>query len=1047
VSATTAFKNYWRSGIRYTSVLVRIDVRDPFSLATTTMRFASAETNTPTGLTSGEPRAYWSPMVIEFSPVSAPGSFGGTSVELCSTGVVLNAGAIPNTLLLDGAAVRIWLWDTRLSDWDDSLPVFTGVVIRSVANAATLTLDLRQRTDWNRVITPVTVTAEAYPHAPEDSIGQRIPVVYGRHTVPELRRPWAPTATFSDITGATVFRGRSLVMGSTRVGRGVLVDTGRGAGATVNPKAKVLVASHKCATVADHLFNAGVFMKAGDTLAGLEAVSGGDVINTATEAGLLIPDDSDMAWVSVRPTDVLVVANTLENPRAVLDPLGDTNYAKADWTNGFKTLRMKLAALEELGEMTGVFMFVGYRSVANTNLTLRLGNTVSGAVVDMAMAATSTRTLLMKRVGTAWNTPPLGQPWSFVDNALEVGWPTGVPVITGTGTAEIYLAGLVVRFKPRLDVVTSERIFDRTERRPRAVPPGGQPGHTKPAWGTYVVHETLPAVTELKGEFFANVEGYMDNGQYAPANTFTGNINAVIERPSDVITHLLVAYGGELLADVERGVGVFGSLIDARALFTTRLGDTMLMAFSVEEAADLMTALSWIGVGSFAHIYLDRFTDKWHMLPWNDDRAVNYDWTFTPGDIVERESMTVERTPLSDVLTGVDLYYGHDAFTGSYQHQARLAWDGSTAGQKYRGLRDEYLSVTTAQNKLDFTTDHGTFAATLTLGDYDVVSYGLMVQAAMKAVDTTNEFHCINGATIVSSGTDGNDEVFFRDHIAGIDRTVSLASLAGSYASLQAMLTAVAAAMTTACGTPGQPIVAAYTRSNRKVSFQRVDNVGHTAVQLTLYTLSGSLRNRRFYSTLGWTQPSAPPASSSPIVAPDEREEELFTVGCLGANTDILWETGTNGLKGTRLNCAAGLGFSTLRDSLAGGAHRIWLGDCPKHNREQALMRTALRYGAKKDTSMELPTVNDTETARELRVRTTRLLGRPRVTVTFSTEMAPDLERGRVIQFSAGFDALVPFPDPDTDLSWAGKRFVVVETEQHLGPVAFYTKVVAVALD
>jgi len=1046
VSATANFIKLWRSGLRDLRVLCEIDLRDLSSLSATTMRFGSAETHTPAGATSGTPNAYWPSLVIEYRPVSAPGTFGGTSVDLCTCGLTLNARALSPQLLLDSATVRIFLWDARLTDWDDALCVFNGTVVRSVVDAATITLDLRQRTDWNRLITPVAVTAEAYPGAPEDSIGQRIPIVYGKHTTQPMRRPWLPNQAFSDVTAATVFRGRSLIMGSARVGSAILVDTGRGAGAVVNPKAKVLVASHKCFMVAAHDQDSGIFMKAGDRLAALDPVtSPGDVVNTLTEAGMLIPDNADLAWVNVRPTDVEVVANTAENPRAVLDPLGDTNYAKFDWTGGFRTLRMKMQALDNLGEMTGVYAFIGYRSVANTNLTLRVGNPTTGAVVDIALPATSTRSLYMKRVATAW-TAPFTTPWALTDVQLEAGWPTGAPVITGTGTAEVYLAGLVVRYRPRLDVVTSERVFDRRESRPVARRPGEGPVGSKPAYTTYIVHETLPAVTELKGDFFACVQGYADDGQYAPVGSFAG-ANTVIERPWDVGAHLLVAYGGEALVSIERGVGVFGSFIDARTLFTTRLGDAMAMAFSVGQTVDVMTALSWLGAGSFAQVYLDRFTDKWHVRPWDDAVAVNYGWTLRPSDIVDVNAMTCERTPLPDVLTGVDLFYGHDAFSDQYQHETRLGWDGSNGGYKYRGLRDENLTVVTGQQKLDFVTNNGTFAATLTLGDYDVVSYGLMVQAAMKAQDTANEFHCINGANIVSSGTDGNDEIFFRDSVAGIDRTVSLSSLAGSYPTMQAMVTAIAAAMTTACGTPTKPITGAYARSTRKVSFSRSDTIAHTGLSLTLYTTTGSLMNRRLWCTLGWTQPPAPGASTSDIFAQDEREEETFSVGCIGANTDLLWETGVNGLKGTRLNCAPGLGFSTLRDKLAGGAARIWLADCPKHNREQPLAVTALRYGAKKDVSMELRTVDDTETARELRVRVARLLGKPRPTVTFATEMMPDLERGRVIQFSGDFDALIPYPDPDADGSWVGKRFVVVETEQQLGPVAFYTRIMAVGLD
>jgi hypothetical protein len=126
---------------------------------------------------------------------------------------------------------------------------------------------------------------------------------------------------------------------------------------------------------------------------------------------------------------------------------------------------------------------------------------------------------------------------------------------------------------------------------------------------------------------------------------------------------------------------------------------------------------------------------------------------------------------------------------------------------------------------------------------------------------------------------------------------------------------------------------------------------------------------------------------------------------------------------------------------------RVHLADAPKSEAEAPLLRSASRYGARRDTVLDLRAVQETETALELRNRLAALFGKPRVTLEFTTEMAPDLERSRVIQFSSDMDAVLPYPDPDSDGSWVGKRFVVVETEQHLGPVAFYTKVLAVSLD
>jgi hypothetical protein len=294
-----------------------------------------------------------------------------------------------------------------------------------------------------------------------------------------------------------------------------------------------------------------------------------DIINTTTEAGMLIPDNAALAWVATQPSDVDVVANSAENPRAVLDPWNDSNWARLDWTAGYKTLRMKLAPLDDtLGEMTEVYCFVGYRSAASTNLKIRFRTTTTGVTFDASLPVSATRKVVMFRIQTALVAPLPTQPWSLSEVELEAGWPTSAPAVTGTGTAEIYFAGLAVHFKPRQNLVESERIFEHTETRPVTRPGHGRGprGGDTIIWEPYTVRETIPATTELLGKFFANIEGYADDGEFAAAGSFTGASGALIQRAPDILAHMLVRYGGESLAKVEQGVGAFGSFVDARSL-------------------------------------------------------------------------------------------------------------------------------------------------------------------------------------------------------------------------------------------------------------------------------------------------------------------------------------------------------------------------------------------------------------------------------------------------------------------------------------------------
>jgi hypothetical protein len=1042
--ATATFKQRFRSQVRDLVVLVRVSLRHPTTLAVTNVYLSTATVLTPAGTVTGEPSRMWVPLIADAGSISAPGAFAQTDVGLCSTSLVVARAAFDPTLLLDNAPVTVWLWDRSFTDFDDACAVFSnGRVLAFDDNADTVTLRVRQRTDWNRDLVPVEVTPEAYPQAPEESIGQRVPIVYGKALDVPFRQPWAAYPGVTNLTGGGAGKAVYYLLGGRRVGPAILVDTGRGAGAAANPKARVLVASHKCATVADvPFFNTPVYMKLGEQMCMLEPVDAlNDIFKTTTGSGLLIPDNVALAWTSALPVDVDVVANSGENPRAVLDPFND-DWTRLDWTNNLKTVRMKMPSLDEkLGEMAEYYIFCGYRSNANTNLKLRLRNTATGGTFDMDLAASATRVIKMLRVGTAWGSPGPVAPWGFSECELEAGWPTSTPVITGTGTAEIFFAGVVVRFRPRQVLIQSERGISRTEHRPvQRTGPGGGPGE-RPAWAPYTVNDLQPAVEELAGTFYANSEGYADDGTFAPIGSFTGGgATTVVERGPDIIAHMLVAHGGEALANIERTAAAFGSFVDARALLKTVFEQDMVYALAVVQTTDVMTALAWMSQATMSLLILDRFSDQWRLIPWSPDAGVNYDWTFRPEDLVEGTSVQTSRTPVNRLLTGLSLSYGYDAASKSFRHKTRLAWNGSNAGDKYRGLRDQYLTIVAGVNdKLDFTTT-AAFTATVAPGDYDAATAGPAVATAMKNANPAQDFAVEFGGVIVAGY---NDQITFRDSVAGVDRTATIP--AGTYATMQALGTAIKEAMDALCA-PNTPFTVVYVPSTALFAFSRFSESGHIALSVTLYPATSGVVSRRLYAMLGYSLAANPPASTSPIVSTETRRIGLAVVACLGNALDLRWQSGANGVTGTRQNVGSFLGFTAVRDTESGGTVRAWSGDCPKGTGERALNTTALRFGARRDTVEDLRTVFDSETAREVLRRVTTLLGRVRVIVTFSTDKAPDLERGRVIQFSGDFDAVRPYPDADTDRSWVGKRFVVVETEQMLGPVAFYTKVKAVAL-
>lgn len=1120
MAAAQEFLDLWRSGNRQLSVLAKVGVRHNSTLAVTDIRAGTAPVTTPDG-------QFWPSLLLNVGPVNAPGGFGETAVQLCSGSITLSPEVvIPFQNFIDGAYVELWLWDSRLTDFASALPLLQGVVVNWSRDASGLSLQVRQRVNWNRDMTPVDVTAEKYPHAPDESLGQSIPIVYGRHRDVPMRRPWAEYPLITGGVTALPSRSAALVRGGRRAAAAIMVDTGRGVSVPANnsPAAKVLCASHKVRKVGDHTVGAGFYMDTGQQRLGyVEVVTPGtDIVNTLTEAGILLRDDSEYGWMSVWPTEVTNITDTMENSRALLDPNNENTFARADWNANYKVATLQFPSIQPAGELTKLIAFVGYRSVAHTNLQCRLFNKALGTLhVNLTgMPINANLNLIMTASPTSSFIPNIVEEgWNLSNIEMQLGWPTQAPTVTGTGTAEIYMAGFLIQYKPRQEIVISEQRVTHLETRPSHGRNESQHDKAR-AMAPYNAEHILPAVTEASGKFYANVEGWGDDGAgtYASedleikygsctSGQFTINFSlvpqfykdrlatltagdlivarvggpatgtvtsyvaatgiltvtsantsnqasgfaditirtrgALIERAPHIARHMLVNYGAEAIAKVENTPGQFGAFIDALPKLLTYEGRPMTHTLSVSKTADVMTGLSWIGQDSLSCIFLDRFTDKWRMRPWRLDTAVDYPWTFRPEDIVEPYGFRVSRIPLSHVSTGVEVAYSHAAKGGGTLHKARLAWDGSDAGQKWRNVRDESLTVSSANNKLPwFVVGAVGFVGTLTDGNYTPASFMAHVDAVMKAQDAARDYIVVHGATIVANY---NDLYEYIDVPTATTHNIVVPAGSYSFTSLCAYLTT---AINTALGFPGtRPIDVTYSFSNRKVMVATANR------SMTQRRVNAPLRMKRMLATLGFDQtlPDVVGTAGFPSVeAQFPRYDQTFIVGTTTHEIQLTWENSVHGLNGSRVDCHSLLGFHGLRDSGpiagGGGTGTCQVGDSPKGNREQNLRGYATRFGAKRDTVVDARTIQEAETARELRNRVSDLTYKPRVVVDFATEMAPDLERTRVIQFHPDMDAVIPYPDSDVGTSWQDKRFVVVETEQMAGPVAFYTKVRAVAL-
>ena len=187
-------------------------------------------------------------------------------------------------------------------------------------------------------------------------------------------------------------------------------------------------------------------------------------------------------------------------------------------------------------------------------------------------------------------------------------------------------------------------------------------------------------------------------------------------------------------------------------------------------------------------------------------------------------------------------------------------------------------------------------------------------------------------------------------------------------------------------------------------------------------------------------------ASPTMVTAHDDRFVDHIWIQSLHSVTDYLFQSGTNGADSATAvrHCGDLLGATAANDILGSDStHGSMCFYCPKGVREQALKKTATRYGARREVEFEGRAIYDTDVALQLRNRVADLLGRPRSTIRFNTTKAPDIERGQVIEFWPDMDDFA-YPGLGSDGKWTGKRFVVTEAVHNLGPTSRDTTIVAV---
>jgi hypothetical protein len=768
-----------------------------------------------------------------------------------------------------------------------------------------------------------------------------------------------------------------------------------------------------------------------------------DLFNDATDgAGLLIGDQPSggtdpfvTMFVPILPSNVeLVASNNAENPRAVLDAFNDTNYAVLDYSNNQRELRVRFPSIPEAGDLVSADIEVGVELISGSLTNVKLAVEVNRGGGNYAEITLPTPSPNPGFVGMAFGTgtPPAwgsgglpANPWQFGDAIARIYFSAAA---AGT-VLRVYGLGLTLRVRPTREIVAERvtRVPAVVQKRENA--PWFITGWNKPYvyTTTELVPGTVPVFGPLVGAFAANLEGWADDG----SGTYTGVANAVIERAPDIVRHLLVTYGGFSGADIETGASTFGSLVKLRDSLKTWRQLDMAHAFAVLERTPIQQLIESLASDSLCWFRFNRFDGKLHGTAWRIGLAPDYNHKIRK-EWISRGRITIERAPSTEIIVSTRVPYSMDYVGKNMLHEITLGPGRSSSGHRWRGIRDQLMTVIDSgiqqNNKLDFKLSGTDYTATLDAGDYLDPMLLAKDQVAAKMNTAASVSTCIAGyGPRVIAGF--NDTIRFGTQASeALGHTGTIA--ASDYATMEDLAAATAAAMNVAH--PGLGYAVSYSRATRRMTYSR--SGGGT---IYLWWATAATANKRAMAVLGWENADINGAS---LVSDHEREEQRFHVGNLAAAVDLKWETGSNGLNAGLKNCAALIGFDSVRD-LAGSAN--YLGHSPKGNREILARDARAKHGGRREWSTPGITIQDTDTAREISLRAFDLFSVSRPKITFASGYVPDLERGRVFEFEANVDELGTYDVPGSDGSWAGKSFLVIEAGQDGPPDSLDTQVVA----
>ena len=1003
--ATANFLAAFLPSGRDACTLVKVELTDPSAL---TLYLSSRGTNTP-----GATPQFWQAALDDIGPVVESGNLGTFDPGLATFDFRLTprplagqtvdelSGKLFASYYWYGATVTAYYWETSLTSFTDALQIFKGVVIEYETELNAVNIYCQQRNSWVKRLPTDEVTRGKYPRAPESSIGLPVPICYGSLLTIGARAPASEQGAYNQtLTG---------LLGLRRGGvRGVPVSLGKGDGV----KGRVMFAGHAC-----KLFNSDVdgttpAIAFGDQLCEIDPI-GGDVFNTATGTGF---DFNDVTTADADPFDCFfpalaldskqVAANPGNNARGAVDGFNDLAYGRLDYDAGEIELRFVLGDVIPQGLYRRLQMVICW-------------STTAGAASLRADFVSNTGGTTATLAATAGLTTPTGAGTTIAGGAG--GLPNGIwtlgsegayikVYLTGVATgqkARIFAVGMIYKFRPQWPVATPARTYIVGYRKvPKHKGLFYNPFNNSDMYTTEAVYQTEPEENIVNSQFYATLQGYADSG-----GTYTGSGTDLIERPPDILRHFLTTYCGETL--FETGVGEPGSLVDLRAQMKSWRATDMKAAFAIDTFTKSSDVVRTLAVSTMFWPFISCFTDKWCGVPWKAGRSADFPRRLTRYDLLDPNGPKIIMHR-DEVQNDIVVAYSHDAWSRRPLHESYLSSARSGSGHRYRSLRDEHTTVVASESdRIDFTTGTaGAVTVNLTPAVYTIATLREHVDTQMSA--SAGIFMQVCWGLLIEAGI--NDRIPFNDG-ASLSATLT----AGDY---NADPAALATEAQTKMNAISSNWTVTYSATTRLFTFAR------SAGTKQVNWVSGIGASATAALAFGFKLADVTATVSSTFAV----EPERYVIAVHDTDTiKLRWETGANGIDAATPRAAGALlGFDMARDYDDGLSYA--LAHVPKNARETAMATSITRYGSRPTLNVDLPYVNDTDTAREIRNRYSSLWKQPPVEVQFNTERMPDLQRGMVFDYDASLDAIKPYTVPGSDGSWLGKKFVAVRVERHSLP-------------